>query len=210
MRGEPTCPRCAGPVQPPGPWSSRWTCALHGAVAPLQPVRTPSVEVARHVQSSSRLPVWLLWPLPHAWVLTGLTDAGDEATGVRATVAVLSGPNPLGGPGDLVVVAEEAGVGLGAGLAGLPGPDPGPAASGPAHAKITVSGHPTALWAIDAPPDRAVYVGESRGLWLWLVLWPQSAGALLLEDLALADLRELGGEVEVLPYGAPPAWLVER
>ncbi len=38
--------------------------------------------------------------------------------------------------------------------------------------------------------DRAAFVGEAKGLWLWAVLWPAAAGLLLLEDLTLLDLRE--------------------
>jgi hypothetical protein len=31
---------------------------------------------------------------------------------------------------------------------------------------------------------------------------------LLLEDLQLSDLRSLGHEADLLPYGTPPPWLV--
>lgn len=48
----------------------------------------------------------------------GGASAGDERTGARATAVALAGPSPLGGPADLVLVAEEPGVGLGARLAG--------------------------------------------------------------------------------------------
>jgi hypothetical protein len=30
---------------------------------------------------------------------------------------------------------------------------------------------------------------------------------MLLEDLAVADLRDLGREADLLPYGALPPWL---
>ncbi len=105
--------------------------------------------------------------------------------------------------GELVLVAEEPGVGLGARYAGLPGPDPGFVAEGQAHAKVLAAGHPTALWWVDGSPDRATYVGEAMGNWLWAVLWPaDSAGALLLEDLILTDLREVRPEIDLLPLGA--------
>ena len=38
--------------------------------------------------------------------------------------------------------------------------------------------------------------------WLWAVLWPSSAGCLLYEELSLADLREAGHEMSLLPFGA--------
>jgi hypothetical protein len=149
------------------------------------------------------VPVLLTWPLPRGWVVTGVASAGDERTGAHAVATACSGPAPLGGMGELVIVAEEPGVGLGARYAGLSGPDPGLETDGtPPHAKVTVSGHPSALWCVPSPPDRAVYVGEAAGGWLWFVLWPSEAGALLLEDLELADLRDVGAEVDLLPVGA--------
>ena len=63
--------------------------------------------------------------MPLGWLVTGLTYAGDDRTGPRATVLVCSGPAPLGGAADLMILAEEPGIGLGAHFAGLAGPDPG-------------------------------------------------------------------------------------
>ena len=40
-----------------------------------------------------------------------------------------------------------------------------------------------------------------------MILRPQSAGILLIEDLPVADLRTLGHEADLLPYGTPPPWL---
>jgi hypothetical protein len=144
-----------------------------------------------------------MWPLPRGWVVTGVASAGDERIGTSAVAVACSGPAPLGGPGELLLVAEEPGVGLGAHFAGLAGPDAGGLdANTSPQAKLQAAGHPTALWWVPAPPDRAVYVGEAQGNWLWLVLWPASAGALLLERLILADLRDLTGEISLLPVGA--------
>ena len=188
--------------------SSAWLCSSHGAVPPffasLQPV-TP--EAARWLAKSARVPVWLPWPLPPGWLVSGVAHAGDERTGARATVMSLSGPAPLVGPGDLLLVAEEPGVGLGARYAGLRGTDAGPDApylserTAP-QARVHAAGHPTALWAVDAAPDRAVYVGEALGQWLWLVLWPETAELLVHDRLLLLDLREAGPEVDV-PTAAP-------
>jgi hypothetical protein len=176
---------------------------VHGAVLPLQPVVQPTADVVWHVASQALAPLWLPWPLPPGWLVTGVGHAGDERTGIRATVVACSGPNPLGGAGEMVLVAEELGVGLGARYAGLPGPDPGYGFdTRPPAAKVDAAGHPTPLWVIDGTGDRAVFVGEARALWLWAVLWPDTAGHLLAEELALADVRDLGHEIDMLPFGA--------
>ncbi|NHC45683.1 DUF6758 family protein [Motilibacter aurantiacus] len=202
MKGEPSCPRCGGAVQPPGLWSSGWACSLHGAVLPQQPVVQPTVEVVADVVRRSRVPVWLPWPLPHAWVVTGVSWAGDDRTGARAVAVSASGPAPLGGMGELLLVAEEPGLGLGARYAGMPGPDPGSLPDGRPAAKVDAAGHPTALWCVSGDERCAAYVGEALGHWLYVLLWPESAGALLLEGLRLADARDLGHEIELLPVGA--------
>jgi hypothetical protein len=210
MKAEPSCPRCGASLRPPGLWSSSWQCELHGAVHPLHVLSRPGPEALDHVVARARVPVWLPWPLPAGWVVTGLGYAGDDRSGGRATVVACSGPSPVGGPGDLVLVAEEPGVGLGARYAGLAGPDPGAGFDlGPPHAKVEAAGHPTPLWSVDAGPDVAVYVGEAKGLWLWAVLWPAGTGMLLLEDFLLRDLRDGGPDLDP-PYGAPTPRLTAR
>lgn len=164
------------------------------------------------------VPLWCPWPLPLGWTTTGVAWAGDDRTGVRATAVACSGPAPLsGGPADFVFVAEEPGVGLGTRYAGIPGLDPGVLlidtmtdpipgrAEQPPHAKVRVSGHPTPLWAVKSPTDRSAYVGEARGMWLYAIAWPASAGYLLLAEVVLHDLTEwLPPE---LVYGAPSPYL---
>ena len=115
-----------------------------------------------------------------------------------------SGPAPLGGGGDLLLVAEAPGVGLAARLGGLPGPDPGAGFDdGPPHAKVDAAGHPTPMWSVVGPPDNAVYVGEAKAAWVWAILWPESAALLLLENVELIDLAGThpGSSAEV-PHGA--------
>jgi hypothetical protein len=139
--------------------------------------------------------------------VTGFAGAGDERTGIRASVVALSGPNPIGGPSDLLVVAEEPGAGLGAGLAGLDGVDPGAGfASAPPSATAGVDNHDVPLWLVDSP-DRAVFVGEAKACWLWLVLWPHTAGCLLIDRIDLRDLRDPWQDLD-LPFGAPSPRLV--
>ena len=153
-------------------------------------------------------PLWAPWPLPAGWIVTGHGHVGTVLE-ARATVFVCSGPNPLGGGADMIIVSEEPGTGLGSEFAGLDSPDPGPGFNhGAPHVKAMVGGHPTSLWCVPrAAPDRAVYAGEAAGRWLWLILHPESAGALTMEELVLADVRDLGREVELLAYGERSRWL---
>jgi hypothetical protein len=183
--------------------SGDFLCTVHGEVAPVQAFTTPDIDNARSYASRSRLPVWLPWPLPHAWVVSGFGHAGRTLGVARGTVVACSGPNPLGGSADLLVVTEEPGIGLGARYAGLSATDPGAEVGrGLADAKPEVAGHPTPMWVVrGAAGNRAVYAGEADGRWLWLILHPESAGALLMEPLSLVDLRDLGAEIELLPFG---------
>jgi len=162
----------------------------------------PNAEVLHSAVSAAAVPVWMPWPLPKGWLVTGLAHAGDERTPGRAVAVACSGPAPLGGPCDALIIAEEPGIGLGAHFAGLGGLDGGPVPDHrPPDAKVQVAGHPTAMWSLDGEPDRAIYVGEAHGCWLWLVLWPETAGFLLVDEFVLTDLRELGHDLDV-PFGA--------
>jgi hypothetical protein len=192
-------------VRAPGLFADTWQCDAHGTVHPLQPVVPPSVEALGVAVRRARVPVWMPWPLPVGWLFTGVATAGDDRSGGRATAVACSGPGPLGGPGELLLVAEELGVGLGARYAGIEGPDPGHRLrmDRPPHGKVLAAGHPTALWLVeDTPEDRAVFVGEACGLWLWAVVWPEESGLIIYDELVLTDLREAGAEVELLPVGA--------
>jgi hypothetical protein len=199
-----------------------WRCADCGPVPPLHVAELIGPEIVESViariapagDESARppVPLWCPWPLPVGWTMTGVAWVGDDRTGVRATAVACSGPAPLGGgPADLVLVAEEPGVGLGTGLDpgallsdAMTHPLPGHAEH-PAHAKILVGGHLTPLWSIESPADRSAYAGEARGMWLNAIAWPASAGYLLAEDVVLHDLTEwLPPE---LVYGAPSPYL---
>lgn len=210
MKFEPTCPRCGRGVQPPGLWSSAWQCDAHGSVAPLQGVRVPGSASLEVLLPRAQVPLWIPWPLPAGWVVTGFADAGDERSGALATAVALSGPNPLGGFGELVIVAEDPGIGLGARLAGLNGPDPGAGCdAGAPAAKVRFDGHDVALWNLDMGRSRAVYTGEALAHWLWLVFDSADTGILMGEIHALRDLRDLrdGGVALEPPFGAPSPFL---
>jgi hypothetical protein len=201
MKTAPTCPRCGRRVSAPSPLVPNWRCDLHGQVYPLWSGYSVSEQGLRGLLRDARVPVWLPWPLPAGWLVTGFAGAGDDRSGTRACTVALSGPNPVGGPGEMLLVSEEPGVGLGARLSGLPGPDPGERfATGPPHALVRFGHHEFPLWHVDAP-DRAVFAGEMLGNWLWVVLWPASAGVLLVESLSLRDLRDPGQDLD-LPFGA--------
>jgi hypothetical protein len=170
-------------------------------VYPLWPAHSPSFEGLRGLLRRLGVPAWLPWPLPAGWLVTGFAGAGDDPNGTRACAVALSGPNPVGGPGDLLLISEEMGVGLGARFAGLPGPDPGEGfAAGQPHSLVRYGHHEFPLWHVDAP-GRAAFAGEVLGNWLWVVLWPDTAGVLLVEPLSLRDLRDPGQELD-LPFGA--------
>jgi hypothetical protein len=194
-----------------------WRCDECGPVVPLHlPAHINAEVMAMAVAEATRhrnaLPLWCPWPLPPGWTVTGVAWAGDERAGVRATVLATTGPAPLiGGPADLLLVAEAPGVGLASRYAGLPGPDPGPPLAeamvrAPAHAKPKAGGHPTPLWSIRSADGRSAYAGEARGVWLVAVAWPAAAGYLFVDDLVLHDLCDwLPGE---LVYGAPSVRLI--
>jgi Family of unknown function (DUF6758) len=186
------------------------------------------------------VPIWLPWPLPAGWLVTGFAGAHEErcaanrcaanrcaangcaangcaangcaangcaanrcaANGCAANgcAVALSGPNPFGGPGEMLIISEEPGLGLGARFAGLSGLDPGSDfAACPPHAFVRFSNHEFPLWHVDAP-HRAAYAGAVLGHWLWLVMFPDTTGLLLAEPLTLRDLRDPGQNLD-LPYG---------
>jgi hypothetical protein len=188
-------------------WSSRFTCRVHGEVLPVPDVPEPSADWARHVSLGAQVPVWLPWPLPQGWVVSGIAPVGDEVTGVRAVAVVLTGPHPMGGPADMLLLSEEPGVGLGARLTGLDEADPRPAVDTPAYTYLRVGSHPVPMWLVPAGTDCAAVVGERDLAWLWLLVRPASAGPLLVDHLGVADARDLGEEVRLLPYGARTTWL---
>jgi hypothetical protein len=190
-------------LEDPDPRGGQWRCVEHGEVVPFREA-TSSQELALRALAGgtapAAAPVWIPTPMPVHWCVSGVGWAGDGQKGARAVALAASGPSPVGGPAEMVLVAEPPGTGLGARLAGLTGPDPEGMDTRPA-AKVEAAGHPTALWPIACPPDRAAFAGEAGGLWLWLVLWPADAALLLLEDLVLEDLHERPALADRLLFG---------
>lgn len=161
----------------------------------------------RHVCSTSRVPVWLPWPLPESWVISDVVPVGDDVRGLSAVGTVLTGPNPLGGPAEMLVVAEEPGVGLAAGVVGLDGTDPGDVVRSAPYTHVDIDDHPVPMWLVPDGSDEAAIVGERDMVWLWVVVRPAAAGPMLVDRMSFADARTLGEEVRLFPYGARSSWL---
>jgi hypothetical protein len=206
VKAAPVCPRCDTPLRGPTIWSSGWHCEHHGEVYPLRPALSTSMAGLAGLLRDARVPVWLPWPLPQGWLVTGFAGAGDDRTGTQACAVALSGPNPVGGPGEMILVSECPRAGLGARFAGLECLDPGAQfAAGVPDSSVRFNNHDFPLWHVDAP-RRAVFAGEVMGTWLWLVLWPDTAGTLLVEALPVRDLRDPGQDLD-LPFGARSPYL---
>jgi hypothetical protein len=202
VRAEPTCPRCDCALRGPTLWSNAWHCEHHGNVDPLRPSLSPSRSGLLSLLRTTHVPVWLPWPLPPGWLVTGFAGAGDERTGTQGCAVALSGPNPCGGPGEMMLISEGPRVGLGARFAGLDGPDPGERlTAGPPAAAVQYGHRELPLWHVEAP-NRAAFAGEVMGTWMWLVLWPDTAGLMMVDPLQVTDLREPGLHLDV-PFGAP-------
>src|SRR3569833_1707920 len=220
-----SCPRCGGPVRAPDLMHSEWRCDGDGVVLPMhvaehigeeivESVRGKVIGAAQRTTNHRVTPMWYPWPLLTGWTLTGVAWVGDERSGVRATAVACSGPGPVEhGPADIVLVAEEPGIGLGTRFAGLAGTDPaayfdGAPSSPTAPAKVKAAGWPTPLWMVKSTVDRCAYVGEARGMLIYVVTCPAAAGYLLAEDLVLHDLTE--DVPSPLVYGAPSPYLHGR
>ncbi|MFI7588456.1 DUF6758 family protein [Spongisporangium articulatum] len=199
-----TCPRCGRVVRPPSLATGVWTCSEHGGVVPVTPAQAASAALITRVGEQSRVPIWLPRPLAADWVVSGLAWAGDDPGGVVATVLAVSGPHPIpeaadGDPAaDLLLIAETPGVGLGAHLAGLSSVDAGPMLRDKveherAEAHVVVEGaeggHEVPLWSV-LLDDGLGYVGEAAGVWLWLLAWPATTAAVLLDGFTLVDARD--------------------
>lgn len=173
-------------------------CAVHSRLAVIEPL---AVVIGDPVSGVS-VPLWTPWPVPADWVFGGLAYAGDAGSDASA-VTCWSGPDQFGDRAEMLLISEEAGAGLGGYFAGLPVTYPGPGVGeGPPHARFTVEDRPVPLWSVDGvAPDRAVYAGEAAGRWLWVVVHPAEAGALVVEPMQFVDARQLGAELTVLPLG---------
>ncbi|MGH3470756.1 MAG: DUF6758 family protein [Nocardioidaceae bacterium] len=149
-----------------------------------------------------RAPVWALWPLPLGWTFAGFAHDGNAALGQPAgcTVASWLGTDPFDEPVEMLLVCEEPGAAVGSRFAGVgTGYPSAGVGEGAPHARFTIGGRPVPLWVVDGRPDRAAYAGEAAGRWLWVIVHPAEASALVVQPISLVDARTLGAEIATLP-----------
>ncbi len=211
----PGCPRCS---VTPASEGHGWRCEEHGEITPLwRPVEVGYGGFVEHLVASGDHPTLLPWPLGPSWTVTDHArvggTAGPERGRTLATLTCCSGPSALDGPVDVLVVVEEAGVGLGARCAGVGEHEPGhDLGERPPAARVRLTHQSVPLWALStsgaaAELDRSVLVGEAGGRWLWLVLRPASAILLLRDDWVLRDAADLGPVLVEVAFGGPrPPW----
>jgi hypothetical protein len=204
------CPRCPAPVAPvPG---GGWTCPEHGITPALRrPGEASYDEFVDMLATAGDFPTHLPWPISPGWCVSDFAVVGEHPA--RATMTCSSGTSALDGPVDVFVVSEETGVGLGARCAGIVHIDPGPEVGATAPpVRVRVGTQPVPLWPVSTATsgvelDRSVFVGESGGRWLWVVLRPASAMLLLRDEWILRDVSALGPPLVEIPFGGPrPGW----
>ena len=202
------CVRCSAPVLP---------CPDHGeptdGAVLWRPEESSYEGFAEHLAGASAFPTYLPWPMGPGWAVSDVASVRDRRGRTTATLTCTSGTTELDGPVDVLVVAEEAGTGLGARCAGSRYVDPGAdIADRPSTARVRLDRLPVSLWdvstsASDGEFDRSVLVGEAGGRWLWIVLKPASALLLMRDDWILRDVADAGPELVEMAFGGPrPAW----
>ena len=199
------CVRCSAPLVP---------CPDHGGQAPLwRPEEASYDGFIAHLRTAGAFPTYVPWPLGGDWSITDFATVSDGVRDARATLTCTSGTSELDGPVDVIVVAEEAGVGLGARCAGTRHDDPGAEiAYRSPTARVRIDSQSVNLWdvstsASDGELDRSVLAGEAAGRWLWIVLRPASALLLLRDDWILRDVSGRGPQLVELPFGGHrPGW----
>ncbi len=190
MANDPQCPSCGSALRPPNLMHEQHLCPQHGEVAPLHPAVLPDVTTLQRVVRGAAVPAWLPWPMPATWVFTGLRLVGGGPQPVSAVAVALTGASLTSGPADLIIVSEQPGTGLGPRIAGLSGAQSVSAMlQRPADAMVDTGGWANPVWSLPAVDDRAVYVGEAAGEWLWLIAWPEIAWSVIHDGLRLVDLR---------------------
>ena len=205
------CPRCSSAVTRAG---EGWDCLDHGPIDPLWRPRKVSYDAfADHLRASTAMPTFLPWPLSPGWAVTDFACVAAAPERATATMTCCSGPSALDGPVDVMVITEEAGVGLGARIAGTADPDPGAhVGDAPPAVRVRIERQDVPLWPVPTSGtgeewDRSVVAGEADGRWIWMVLRPASAVLLLRDDWILRDAAQSGPHLVELPFAGPaPTW----
>ena len=205
------CVWCSAPVVEA---EGGWSCPEHGATSRLWRVDEASYDgFAEHLLTAGSFPTYVPWPLSPGWAITDFATVTSGPGRTAASLTCASGTSELDGPVDVLVVAEEAGVGLGARCAGTRYTDPGAEiGERPPSAKVRIGSQPVSLWDISTSSDggewdRSVLAGEAAGRWLWIVLRPASALLLFRDDWILRDVSGAGPQLVELPFGGHrPGW----
>ena len=205
------CPRCRERLEPAPPDGE---CPHHGTQPPLwRPEATSYDAFTDHLRLADGFPTYLPWPLAAGWRVSDFGVVAGTSGRAAATVTCCTGATEADGRVDLLVVAEEAGVGLGGRCAGLPSADPGPGfGQGPPAVRIRIGSQGVPLWPVSTSTaagelDRSVVAGEAGGRWLWVVLLPASAVLLLKDELILRDVSGDGPHLVAMPIDGPgPVW----
>jgi hypothetical protein len=181
-------------------------------VTPLWRATAPSYDAfTTHLRLAGGFPTYLPWPLGSGWRVSDFGVVSGDG-GANATVTVSSGTSELDGPVDVLIVAEEAGVGLGGRCAGLVGSDPGSDFGiGPPASRVRIRSQSVPLWPVSTAAsgelDRSVLAGEAEGRWLWVVLMPASAVLMFRDEWLLKDVSGSGPYLVDLPFAGPaPVW----
>lgn len=205
------CPRCDSVVTE---WQGTWACDEHGPTPPLlRPAEVSYDAFAEHLRRTPGFPTYLPWPLGPGWHVGDFALVGGGSGPTLATMTCATGVSALDGPVEVMVVAEEPGVGLGARCASTTADDPGEEIGrGTPDVKVRIGHQTVPLWTVstsgaDDRFDRSVVAGEAYGRWLWIVLRPASAMLLLRDDWILRDVSGLGPPLVELPFGGTrPSW----
>jgi len=208
----PGCPRCREPVDgPAGPG-----CVGHGSGPLLWRAGEVSYDAfVEHLAAARDFPTYLPWPMAPGWAVSDFGVVTQPSGVPVASLTSVSGTSELDGPVDVLLVAEEPGVGLGARCAGLPGRDPGHEVGDQQPVvRVRIGSLTSSLWTVStsgvpgpAELDRSVLAGEAAGRWLWVVLRPASAVLLMRDDWILRDVSGGGPLMVEMPFVGPgPVW----
>lgn len=205
------CPRCrerliAGRGGP--------ACPRHGVQPPLwRPDEASYDAFTAHLRTAGVFPTYLPWPMGSGWRLSDFGVVAAPGARPVATLTCSTGSTGPDGRVDVLVVAEEVGVGLGARCAGLERSDAGDGfGHGPPFVRIRIGSQAVPLWPVSTSGaggdlDRSVLAGEAEGRWLWIVLLPASAMLLMKDEWILRDVSRDGPHLLAMPIeGLGPVW----
>lgn len=204
-----SCPRCLERFDTPDVG-----CPQHGAQPVLwRPEQASYDAFAAHLLRSREFPTYLPWPMSPGWRVSDFGVVAESSGGPVATVTCCTGTTDQDGRVDVLVVAEETGVGLGARCGGLAGSDPGvDFGVGPPVVRVRVDSQTVPLWPVSTSTatgelDRSVVAGEADGRWFWIVLLPASAVLLMKDEWMLRDVSGDGPHLVEMPIDGPgPVW----